>query len=350
MTLPSTTTDTPAGTAHWISRHGVTPGRDHLRRGIPCQDAALTLTDPRPALILCDGRGSAPHAEQGSTAALRCFRDWLDMAEPFLQATLDAPGEPAPENFPEAWNRLSLSLYRALARVQQRLAAQRGGLPRDYEFTAVAFIGGRIRGGWFSVGDSVLTAEQNGRLYRLGRSDCGEHANETRFVRPIQDGAPAFYAGLLAMPGLTAVAGYSDGTAARFHDLRNDTPARAVSQLAALLRQGELSEPDLHELLCDRDWDAATGDDRSLALLVQTEQSVQSRAETEPTRIVCPPLAHASEAAEGTAAVGGILAPVDGSPVSRVQMVLRVWIIFGLGLNLGLLIGVVALRLIHHFS
>ena len=35
------------------------PGNGHIRREIPCQDASGVWLEPRPCLIVCDGRGSA---------------------------------------------------------------------------------------------------------------------------------------------------------------------------------------------------------------------------------------------------------------------------------------------------
>ena len=58
------------------------PGFGHIRRDIPCQDASLAVTACRPALIVCDGRGSAAHSHFGSQAAVKMFRSQLAILEP----------------------------------------------------------------------------------------------------------------------------------------------------------------------------------------------------------------------------------------------------------------------------
>ena len=250
----------------WSAVHGTTPGRDHLRRGVPCQDAAFTCAGSRAGLLVCDGRGSAARSELGAQAAVRVFREWLYQMECLLADCLDDPTA-TPNVVSARWRLLAGSLYATLAQVQLSLVAQRGGRSQDYEFTAVAFVGGRCHGAWFCVGDSILAVEQAGQLIALGLEEGGEYANQTQFIRPVAAPEMRFASGSLPMADLGLVAGFSDGTASRFFDLKARRPAAALTQLGELLRSGQFRQEDLHEMLTDRDWDAATGDDRSLAML-----------------------------------------------------------------------------------
>ncbi|WP_423739843.1 protein phosphatase 2C domain-containing protein, partial [Alistipes putredinis] len=56
-------------------------GSGHIRRGVPCQDASQVILSPRPAVIVCDGRGSAAHSELGAAGAVRAFRTQLAILE-----------------------------------------------------------------------------------------------------------------------------------------------------------------------------------------------------------------------------------------------------------------------------
>ena len=65
-------------------------GSGHIKRGLPCQDASTVVTGPRPALIVCDGRGSASRSQDGASAAVRDFTSQCAVFEPLLATILDA--------------------------------------------------------------------------------------------------------------------------------------------------------------------------------------------------------------------------------------------------------------------
>ena len=62
------------------------PGNGHIRHELPCQDASAAICEPRPAVIVCDGRGSASKglSQAGSKAAVRAFRSQLNVLEPYI--------------------------------------------------------------------------------------------------------------------------------------------------------------------------------------------------------------------------------------------------------------------------
>ena len=49
------------------------PGFGHIRNEIPCQDASSAILSPRPAVIVCDGRGSARLSHFGARGAVKMF-------------------------------------------------------------------------------------------------------------------------------------------------------------------------------------------------------------------------------------------------------------------------------------
>ena len=49
------------------------PGFGHIRNEIPCQDASSAILSPRPAVIVCDGRGSARLSHFGARDAVKMF-------------------------------------------------------------------------------------------------------------------------------------------------------------------------------------------------------------------------------------------------------------------------------------
>lgn len=332
--------------AKWCAADAATPGRDHLRRGIPCQDAACAFSDPRAGLLVCDGRGSAPLSQLGTQAAIRAYREWLYLSEVFLRSNLD-DSQMEPPDASRLWHSVASSLYAALAQVQVRLVEQRGGRPRDYEFTAVAFIVGRTYAGWMTVGDSLLVVEQAGQLKALGREGAGEFANQTRFVRPVASGEEPLQCGILPVSELGLAAAFSDGTASRFFDLKRGLPAGAVAQLGNMLSSGTLSSEDLHEMLTDRDWDQATGDDRSLALLAPVDCAPgqgESAAQAEPLAATTEPLY--LEGAEGEVLEGeGALSITLRAPQVSGRLYLWLLLAAGVGLDIGLLIGQIIFRL-----
>lgn len=264
MTSPSKSTEPRLpDVAEWFARDACVPGSDHLRRGQPCQDAACAVAHPRPGLIVCDGRGSSRLSQFGASGAVAAFADWLRMAEALLETSLDA----VPMRL--SWRRLALSLYAALGNVLLRLSRNHGGACSDYEFTAAAFVAGRRRVGWLTVGDSVLVVERGGILMRLGSPDTGEFVNQTRFVAPERHPDDGFHCGWLPARRITGAAAFSDGTAARFLHHASDQPAGAIAQLLEALRSRALDREDVCGILADREWDSSTGDDRSLALLAR---------------------------------------------------------------------------------
>ena len=126
------------------------PGAGHIRYAMPCQDASGTVLTPRPAAIVCDGRGSAKQSHFGAQGAVKAFFSQLNVLEPFLAGVLDhdAPAE--------KWTELCRLLYRTLLQVKLDLAAERGGEEKDYDFTVAFAVAGSASIGCFQVGDGAI--------------------------------------------------------------------------------------------------------------------------------------------------------------------------------------------------
>ena len=77
--VPKTTRqDRPAPIRpRWSALAASIPGSGHIRRALPCQDASRAILSPRPALIVCDGRGSATHSHDGAHAAIDAFSEYI---------------------------------------------------------------------------------------------------------------------------------------------------------------------------------------------------------------------------------------------------------------------------------
>lgn len=87
------------------------PGGGHIRHGIPRQDASAVMISPRPAVIVCDGRGSAKLSHLGAQGAVDSFRFQMSIFEPFLVSILDKEGKKT-----DQWGKLCRIMYRTLMR------------------------------------------------------------------------------------------------------------------------------------------------------------------------------------------------------------------------------------------
>ena len=128
----------------WSALAASIPGSGHIRRAIPCQDASLAILSPRPALIVCDGRGSAQRSHDGSQAAVRAFKSQIAVFEPMLASILDSPDDRT-----SAWLQFSRIIYRTLMQVKLDLAEQHGLPEREFDFTVAFAIAGSHHIGCF---------------------------------------------------------------------------------------------------------------------------------------------------------------------------------------------------------
>ena len=240
------------------------PGAGHIRYAMPCQDASGTVLTPRPAAIVCDGRGSAKQSHFGAQGAVKAFFSQLNVLEPFLAGVLDhdAPAE--------KWTELCRLLYRTLLQVKLDLAAERGGEEKDYDFTVAFAVAGSASIGCFQVGDGAIVLRQDGVCQTAFAPDKGEFANQTQFLRPGGDAAGKFHAKLFPAEGNQGVAITSDGPEHLMFQLPDMEPGPIFGRLLADLAADELCEQDLRDYLTRSVWaaDPRGTDDRSIAVLL----------------------------------------------------------------------------------
>ncbi len=138
-------------------------GTDHVRAGLPCQDAYRVMATPDGfAACLCDGAGSAANSELGAAAVSDAVCEFLAGR----MGVAPACGE-------------VLEVARAAA---EAAAARHGGELASYACTMLAVLVDRNRLTTFHLGDGVVVAGVAGRPSVLSAPDRGEYANTTYFV------------------------------------------------------------------------------------------------------------------------------------------------------------------------
>ena len=135
-------------------------GGDHLRTGVPCQDASRLHVEPN-VLIACvaDGAGSARYSDEGSRAAV----------EAFVEASADLLHR---EYDPE---RLIRDAFREARRAITDIA---GGESREFATTLLGLVATKNRVAAGQVGDGATIIDGEVAL----DSHTGEYANETSFL------------------------------------------------------------------------------------------------------------------------------------------------------------------------
>ncbi len=268
-TPKTTPQDTPSPIRpRWSALAASIPGSGHIRRAIPCQDASLAILSPRPALIVCDGRGSAQRSHDGAQAAVRAFKSQIAVFEPMLASILDSPDDRA-----SAWLQFSRIIYRTLMQVKLDLAEQHSLPEREFDFTVAFAIAGGHHIGCFQVGDGAIVLRQDDVCLTAFRPDKGEFANQTQFLREHGEEHGNFQARLFSACVNSGIAITSDGPEHLMFQLATMTPGPIFPHLFDELHAQNLSWQDIMDYLTRREWndDPRGTDDRSLALLIPNE-------------------------------------------------------------------------------
>lgn len=252
--------------------HGVAasvPGNGHIRRELPCQDASGVWLQPRPCLIVCDGRGSARFSHFGARAAVRAFRTQCAVLEDLLAAVLDKE-----KRNDCRWLRFCDLMIRTVCRRKTELAEEFRCGEEEFDFTIAFAVWGRERCGFFQVGDGAIVVRGGDSGCRtLFAPDKGEYDNETRFLRPGAETARDYHARLVAATEVDGVAVTSDGPEFLMFDLANMSPGPIFDRMFDDCAAGELARQDLLDYLTRSVWgrDPRGGDDRSIAILTETD-------------------------------------------------------------------------------
>lgn len=241
------------------------PGSGHIRRDVPCQDASLVTTAERPAMIVCDGRGSAAHSHFGSQAAVKMFRSQVAILEPMIASILDR--EDASE---ENWRNFCRIMYRTLAQVKLDLADEYNLPEKEFDFTVAFAITGKSFIGCFQVGDGAIVLRQNGICETAFLPEKGEFANQTTFLRSGCDAKKGFQSRLFKTSENSGIAITSDGPEHLMFKLPEMIPGKVFDAMFDDLSANKFNRQDIWNFLTDRHWDKDPrgSDDRSLAIIV----------------------------------------------------------------------------------
>ena len=249
---------------NWSGFSASIPGSGHIRHGIPCQDASAVVQTPRPALIVCDGRGSASRSQDGAEGAVDAFATQCAVFEPMLASILDAD-----EAAPARWEMFCRIIYRTLHQVQVNLASKEGIPEKEFDFTVAAAIVGKNWIGCFQVGDGSIVLRQDGTPITAFLPDKGEFANQTHFLRENGEAAGKFHGELFSAHVNSGIAITSDGPEHLMFQLKDMTPGPIFSHLFDDLQNNNLTKQDIMDYLTRREWDndPRGRDDRSIAIL-----------------------------------------------------------------------------------
>ena len=259
----------PRVRTRWSGFAASVPGNGHIRRELPCQDASATICEPRSAVIVCDGRGSASKglSQEGSRAAVKAFRAQLNILEPCIAEYLDRPDLDAAE-----WRDVCRVLYRTLAQAKLD-CAERLSLPeKEFDFTAVFAVVGSCWTGCFQVGDGSLAVRRNGTCEAVFKPAKGEYANETSFVRWGGEAGDGFLSAIVPSDEIDGLAATSDGPEHRLYHLADMTPGPRFDAFFDGVKSGDFTRNDLLDYLASATrWstDPRDTDDRSVALLAR---------------------------------------------------------------------------------
>lgn len=204
----------PRALSRWIPAWARVPGRSHEQDGVQCQDHVNGGTlGGVTAIALSDGCGSVRRADVGAqlttVAAIDALTRWFDRFS-------SAPPR-----------RAGRALLRFVRQQVTRRALAEGRAVGDFAATLLAVA---VRGNHFvaaHIGDGLIVARRGQTDWVISRGQRGEHANETTFVTSARASEGMFFA-TGTMPGLTAIALMSDGSAESMF-------ARSESKLAPAL-------------------------------------------------------------------------------------------------------------------
>lgn len=258
------------------------PGAGHIRYGIPCQDASSVILSPRPALIVCDGRGSASYSHFGANAAVKAFKNQIAIFEPMLASILDKENDDQ-----DRWRTFSRIIYRTLMQVKLDLAEEYKNEfdEKEFDFTVACAIVGTSHIGCFQVGDGAIVLRQNGECLTAFLPDKGKFANETKFLRKNRETIGDFKAKLFDAAVNSGITITSDGPEHLMFQLPEMIPGPIFEKMLVSLQQNDLCHQDIMDYLTRSVWnnDPRGIDDRSLAILAPVEYCLDHEPADIPT-------------------------------------------------------------------
>lgn len=254
----------------WNGFAASVPGAGHIRHGIPCQDASAVQLGEYPAVIVCDGRGSAKLSHFGAQEAVAAFKRQTAILTPFLSNILDDP-----EATPEKWDKFCKIVFRTLMQVKLDLAETHDCSEKEFDFTVALAVAGKEYVGCFQVGDGALVLWEDGKSTTVFTPDKGEFTNQTRFLRLGGENNNGYHAKLFPADKIEGISATSDGPEHLMFHLETMTPGRIFDQLFSDLAENELCRQDLMDYLTRKEWnnDPRGTDDRSIAIIAKIKNT-----------------------------------------------------------------------------
>ncbi|PSB27088.1 PP2C family serine/threonine-protein phosphatase [Chlorogloea sp. CCALA 695] len=240
-------------------------GSSHLKANpsIPCQDAALAVLVPRPAIFVADGAGSARLSHFGSSAVVRYLNRFIASIEDINQEFLDQDRQQeidADKRYAYRFIKYTIGILQELSQVEKE--------PIDlFKCTLLITIIGKSKLFWLKIGDGSIVIEKDQALELIGPLGKGDFANQTTFVTENITDKDIHY-GFLDVQHVTAVAAFTDGAAEKLVTANGLQISRTLSKIFHHIRTGEYTQDDLHQFLSKKDiWLKTTGDDKGIAIL-----------------------------------------------------------------------------------
>lgn len=245
-------------------------GQDHVRNEMPCQDASGFWDEPRPAGIVCDGVGSADHSEIGAKAAVAAFRRALGLFAPWLEQCLDVD---LPDEMADGyWRCICKWIARALEESKLECARDHGCEEKSFDYTVSFAVTGKLRCGFFQVGDGMIVASSKSGLQSVFEPDKGGFANETRALRVGMGESLEFKVKVLPFAQANRIALVSDGPVKLLFENATLTPSKLFATMLDDLSVGNLVREDLCNFLTCRKWsEIGAVDDKSIVLMTVSE-------------------------------------------------------------------------------
>ncbi len=252
-------------TWRWRRVFGAVVGSSHLRADppVPCQDSALAVLVPRPAIFVADGAGSARLSHFGSSAVVRYLNRFTASIEDINQKILDQDRQ----QDIEIEKIYAYRFIRYTIEILQELSVEKKEPVDFFKCTLLIAIIGKNKLFWLKVGDGFIVIEKENNLELIGPLGKGDFANQTTFVTENLADKDIYY-GFLDVQHVTAVAAFTDGAGEKLVSTNGLDISRALSKFFDNIRTGEFKQFDLHQFLSNKDvWRRTTGDDKGIAIL-----------------------------------------------------------------------------------
>lgn len=255
-----------SSSTQWKNAYSRAIGRSHIKNDTPCQDAVIAITEPRPAIFVADGAGSASNSHFGSQGVVTQLHSAMESEriEAIQKELLDN------ESFVESENTASYAqgfINTAITSLR-KLSEEEEFSISSLKCTLLVVVAGSHRLFWLKVGDGFIVVENNESLELIGPIGKGEFANETSFISDKLNVKDIHY-GFIPSKGITGISAFTDGVAEKLVSTNGEKIAGAISKFFHEIRESKLDNDGLSNFLEDDEvWASPYGhDDRGLAIL-----------------------------------------------------------------------------------